>query len=125
LDGKYTLLFQKQYVIAAQKRNGYPKHKHPKVTNEEIWLKPVVRSRMNIKTMFWSKLEVLHATETKNVDMERCFFSIIFYTFLSRKVGYLWRNRTTDLTYNLEAKQMLLNTGGAPCDIVANLGTTA
>jgi len=25
LDVEYTLLFQKQYVIAAQKRNGYPK----------------------------------------------------------------------------------------------------
>jgi len=74
LDVEYTSLFQKQCVIAAQKRNGYPKQKHPKVKHEEIWPLPFVRSRVKIKTIFWSKLEVLHATETKNVDMERRFF---------------------------------------------------
>jgi len=74
LDVEYTLLHQKQYVIAAQKRNGYPKQKYTKVKNEEIWPVPFVRSRVKIKTIFWSKLEVLRATETKNVDMERCFF---------------------------------------------------
>jgi len=74
LDVEYNLLFQKQYVFAAEKRKGYPKQKHPKVKSEEIWPVPFVRSRVKIKTIFWSKLEVLHATETKNVDMERCFF---------------------------------------------------
>ena len=28
-----TLLFQRQYVIAVQKRNGYQKQKHQKVKN--------------------------------------------------------------------------------------------
>jgi len=97
LDVEYTLLFQKEYVIAAQKRNGYPKQKRAKVKNEEIWPVPFVRNRVKIKTIFWLKLEVLHATETKSVDMERCF-SIISYTVPTRKVGYLWRNRTRDLT---------------------------
>jgi len=50
LDAEYTLLFQKQYVIASEKRNGYPKQKHPTVKNEEIWPVAFVRSRVKINT---------------------------------------------------------------------------
>ena len=50
------------------------KAKHPKVKYEGNWPVPFVRSRVKIKTILLSKLEVLHATETKNVDMERCVF---------------------------------------------------
>jgi len=69
LDVEYTLLFQKQYVIAVQKRNG-----NPTVKNEEIWPVPFVRSRVKIKTISGRSFQVFHATETKNVDMERSLF---------------------------------------------------
>jgi len=57
-----------------------------KVINEEIWPVALVRGRVKIKIIFWSKLEVLHATETKNIHTWKgVFFSLIFYTFQSHK----------------------------------------
>jgi len=79
LDVEYTSLFHKQYVIAAENRNGYPKQKHPKVKNEGICTVPFVRSRVKIKTTFWSKLEVLHATEKKTLTWKDVFFNNILH----------------------------------------------
>jgi len=77
-------------MITAQKRNGHPKQKHQKVKNEEIWPVAFVCSQVKkIKIIFWLKLEVVHATRTKNTDdtdMQKCFSSIIFYTFQSHEV---------------------------------------
>jgi len=50
------------------------------VINEEIWPVALVRGRVKIKIIFWSKLEVLHATETKNVyTWKGVFFNNILH----------------------------------------------
>jgi len=68
LDVEYTLLFQRQYVITARKTHWVPKAKTPDGRKENILPVAFVHSRVKIKIVFWSKLEVFHVTETKNVD---------------------------------------------------------
>jgi len=79
-DVEYTII-SKTIRNCRPKTQWVPKAKTPKGKKYSIWPVAFVHSRVKIKIIFWSKLEVLHATETKNVDTWKVVFSIIFYTF--------------------------------------------